>query len=315
VVQTRRQSLESTLPNMPYLEALGQGPPPKRMLFDDLDGEFKSPDGRWVLQLVDPFEWAMGGYGWNVRLQHGRRDVSDKHVLLRTLAGGKGFQGPEHLQPWSFDSKTICLLTWRSPPALLYDPSTRRRRPLARVGFPTTAKWAPDRDRLLLASYATGIVTSRSGWRKVCTNWKFENYSCPYVFWLNPGDFFATVGRPSSRAKTRISFYSGRNGGWIGSLPLDPADLLPYEDAKYSCVQRDRFSLELCAATRGAGSLLNVWSEVQFESRTNTLSLGAYRPNSKPFTRGGQKMCRAELRWVNVRIHLQRGDKNNASVE
>lgn len=295
------------LPRMPKLEVLG---PPADPLaeneafqseYEDAVHDFESPDKRWLLRFHSPFEWHMGAEGWELSILENGIDVSDRHQKLVTLGGGKGFFPPHDLQPWHSAGDTIVALTWNG--AYLYGISSRRTRtlPARPRDLLSIAQWSSKVDRLLLAYRSQGILIDSNMKQAGVAEWRLAVDESPNVFWLNSGETFAFVGRSSSRTKTTIRFFSD-DAEPLGSQPLDPRDLLPYDEAQYAEIRRGHYSLVLSSATTAVGSLLDVWESVRFDCATNTLLLGTYRPVGKPFRRDGMLMCQAREQWAAVRI-------------
>jgi hypothetical protein len=266
---------------------------------------FPSPDGNWALIFHTASEWHMGATGWQARiLQHGRDATRDFKDVLR-IAGSKGFRGEASFQPWSADSRMLAFVTWDEEPVSLYVVTTRDLIPVrCRRQYVTAAQFAPDMDRLLIASAADGLLVDRTGREHGIARWDSAADTAPHTFWMNSGRRFFLLAPASGRAKTVISFFSGEDGRFLESHDLDPSDLVPYDSGRYAELPRDGLCLTLATprGVEGAGSLLDTWSDVRFDRPSGTLSLSVFRPVSSPVKEHGALRCRVEQRWVAVRL-------------
>ena len=267
--------------------------------------EFSSPDRDWRVVYHTPREWHMGADGWQVQLFHRRRDVTGEHKSGLRVAGHKGFRVDSNFQPWSYDGKLLALVTWDEEPVFLYDVATRK---LAHLGcrrpFVNAAQFAPDLDRLLIASAADGLLVDQAGEERGVVRWDNANDRTPQTFWMKSGRCFFTLARDAARGRTVLTFFRGEDGSFAEAHDLDPSDLVPYESEKYAELPRNRFCLVL-VSPRGVGavgSLLDTWNDVRFDRASGTLSLSVLRPVSLPSQEGGALLCDVEQRWVAVEI-------------
>ena len=265
-----------------------------------------SPDGEWNLVFHTPREWHMGADGWQVKLVHRGRDVTRDHRDFFRVAEGKGFRYDPHFHPWSFDSKSLAVLTWDQSPVHVYEVAGKRDTHLGYqppLGYVYSAQWAPDIDRLLVTSSSEGLLVDRAGQQHALVQWGIAEYETPHTDWLNAGQCFFLVAREAADSKTRIRFYSGVDGALKEAHDLDPGDLVPYNWQDYVEVSRDSFSLiSADVGFRSVGSLLDTWNSVKFDQASNTLFLRVFRPVSPPYRAGDELVCK--IKEFSVAVEL-----------
>ena len=269
-----------------------------------------SPDGESNLVFHTPREWHMGADGWQVKLLHRGRDVTRKHRDFFKVAEGKGFRYEPYFRPWSFDSRSLSVLTWDKAPVHLYEVAAKRDTHVAYqppFGYVYTAQWAPDKDRLLVTTWSEGVLLDQAGQQHALVPWGIAEREIPHTDWLNAGQCFFLVAREASdSSKTRIRFFSGVDGALLETHDLDPKDLVPYNWEDYVELSREGLSLiSADAGFRSVGSMLDTWSGVKFDQASNTLSLGVYRPVSPPYREGEDWGCKIKDVWVAIEVASQ----------
>ncbi len=266
--------------------------------------EHLSPDGEWNLVFHTPREWRMGADGWQVKLFHHGRNVTEDHGVFFRIAGDKGFRWERHFQPWSFDSKSLAMLTWEQRAVHLYEVAAKRDKHLSYEGaLVHSVQWAPDMDRLLLTFPTQGVLVDQTGKQHTVVQWEIEEYETPNTYWMKSGNLFFLLARPSGESKTKLRFYSGVDGTLQGTYDVDPIDLVPYRREDYVEISRDRFSLVVVdPPVRAVGSLLDSWNSVVFEQASNTLFLSVYRPVSSPYQQDGEVLCKVQPSSVSVEL-------------
>jgi hypothetical protein len=249
----------------------------------------------------------MGADGWQVRLFHRGHDVTRKHRDFFSFAEGTGVRYDPHFRPWSFDSKSLSVLTWEKAPIRLYAVAAKRVTHLEYQppqGYVYSAQWAPDIDRLLVSSSSEGVLVDQAARQHGLIQWGIPERETPHTDWLNAGKYFFLVARDAGDTfRTKIRFFSGVDGTLKETHNLDPQDLVPYNSDDYAELSRDRLSLQSAdAGFRSVGLLLDTWSGVKFDRASNTLFLSVSRPVSPPYREGGEWVCRIKEVWVAVEI-------------
>ena len=266
-----------------------------------------SPDGEWNLVFHTPREFRMGAEGWQVQLFHRGRDVTKDHRNFFTIAGEKGFRYEPHFQPWSFDSKSLALVTWETA-IHVYEVATKTDKPLSfqpSFGYVYSAQWAPDIDRLLLTFPAEGVLVDQAGTQHALVQWETQESETPHTHWMKTGRCFFLLARRAGDSRTSIRFYSGVDGTLKETHDLDPVDLVPYNREEYVELPRDRFSLVSAdVGFRAVGALLDTWSGVEFDQASNTLLLGVFRPVSSPYREAGELLCKVRQTWIAAEVDL-----------
>lgn len=249
----------------------------------------------------------MGADGWQVKLFYRGRDVTRKHLDFFRVAEGKGFRYDPNFRPWSFDGRSLSVLTWDKAPVHLYEVAAKKDTYLGYqppLGYVYSAQWAPDMDRLLVTTSSKGVLVDQAGQQHALVQWEIAESETPHTDWLNAGKCFFLVARETGdSSKIRIRFFSGVGGALKETHDLDPKDLVPYNWEDYVELSRDRFSLiSADAGFRSVGSLLDTWSGVKFDQASNTLFLGVYRPVSPPYREGEAWVCKIKDVWVAVEV-------------
>ena len=264
--------------------------------------ENPSRDGAWNLVFYKPREFHMGAEGWQVKLFHHGRDVTAEHKSFFSIAAPKGFRWERDFRPWSFDSKTLAMVTWDKNPVHLYQVETRGQKTLEYDrGFVNSVQWAPDMDRLLLTFMTEGVLVDQTGMQQSVVQWSIKDGDSPNTFWMKRGKCFFLLGRQSG--KTRLNFYNGVDGSLRETHDLDPIDIVPYNREDYAEISRDHFSLNVIEPAIGSvGSMLDNWNTVIFDEASSTLFLSIFRPVSAPYDRGGELLCDVKQTWVAVEL-------------
>ncbi len=265
-----------------------------------------SPDGEWNIVFHTPREWHMGAVGWQVKLVHRGRDITRAHRDFFRIAAGKGFRYEPHFQPWSFDSKSLAMVTWDERPVHIYEIEATRDKLLTytpEFGYVYSAQFASDIERLLLTFATEGVLVDQAGEQHGLVQWPLAELESPHTGWLKTGKCFFLLAPDASSAKTHITFYSGVDGALKETHDLDPRDLVPYNWEDYVEISRDTFSLiSADVGFRSVGSLLDTWSSVKFDRASNTLILSVFRPVSPPYREAEGWVCKGKQAWVAVEV-------------
>ena len=280
---------------MPSITVIGKNAPPKQKLNWLC---FPSPDSRWTVKLHSGEEWHHA-WGYSVSLFLDGRDVSESHPKLTAVENPKGYCTAGSTV-WSFDSRDIFLTNWNSNSVLRYRVSSKRVQEFC--GLVMSLQCARDRDRILRANMKSACIVNASGKQIASFEWQSPKYEMPILLWLQPSSCVAVIGRSSRRAKTQIRFHSSEDGSVVQQLPLDPRDLLPFDDEAFKGIGRRTDSLQLSQNTWAVGELLDIWSDCRFDPITGDLYLSCYRPTSLPFRGRCKQMCKVKKVWVKCRI-------------
>lgn len=243
----------------------------------------------------------MGAEGWQVKLLHHGRDVTAEHKGFFSIADPKGFRWERDFRPWSFDSKTLAMVTWEKKPLHLYEVETKSQKTLDYDGdFVNSVQWARDVDRLLLTFMADGVLLDHTGAQQTRVPWNIEEGDTPHTFWLDRKWFFLLARQSGT---TRINFYDGANATLKETHKLDPIDIVPYNEEDYVEIPRGMFSLKVIEPAIGSvGAMLDNWNTVEFDDASSTLFLAIFRPVSPPYQENGQLVCDVKQTWVAVEL-------------
>jgi hypothetical protein len=266
---------------------------------------YASPDGKWTLVYHTPREWHMDATGWQARLLRGRRDVTREHQEFLRVAGDRGFRGERNFQPWSRDNASLAFVTWDDEPVFVYEIANKKAVHLPyRRPYISAAQFAPDMDRLLIASAADGLLVDHAGNERQVVRWGIARDTATHTFWMTSGRCFVLLALARERASAVLSFFRGDDGSLLESRDFNPSDLVPYDVEQYAGLPRNGLSLTLVnpPGVQAVGLLLDTWSDVRFDQASNTLSLSVLRPVSPPVKENGALRCRVDSRWVAVRL-------------
>ena len=248
----------------------------------------------------------MGADGWQVKLFYRGRDVTRKHRDFFRIAEGKGFRYESPFRPWSFDSRSLSVLTWDKAPVHLYEVAAKTDTWLGYqppFGYVYSAQWAPDIDHLLVTTSSEGLIVDQAGQQHALVQWGIAGHESPHTDWLNAGKcFFLVAPEAGDSSRTTIRFFNGVDGALKETHDLDPKDLVPYKWEDYVELSRDGLSLISDAGVRSVGSLLDRWSRVTFDQASNTLFLGVYRPVAPPYREGEEWVCKIKDVWVAAEV-------------
>jgi hypothetical protein len=245
----------------------------------------------------------MGATGWKASILRAGRDVSRQHKTALKRAGTKGFRAPEDLQPWSFDNRLLAFITWESPnPVHVYGVETGEDIEIqTETAFPYSVQFAHDVDRLLISFPGWGKLYDQRGALRSIVPWRVADGEVPFVFWAAGGQFL-WLGRESRSSPTLVRVYSGLDGARLGSQPLDPQEILPYDHDAYKRISRTGCPLRIGPRTYSAGELLDRWNDVRFDHSSKRLLMSVFRPVSPPYQHGHQLICDVEERWIAARV-------------
>lgn len=235
----------------------------------------------------------MGAPGWEASLLHRGRTARAHSWPVRE---------PD-FSPWSPDGERYVILRYDEPTLQVHRIRSDEVSTPRLEGFPHTAQWAPNGDRLLVSLGDRALVLAGGTRRRAEACWRVVGYDPPAVFWLPPGDCFFVVGRESRRKKTQIRFYLA-DGTLIEALDLDPRDLAPYDEATFAHVPRGRYSLDVGRGPLAVGYLLDIWKDVRYDEEEGLLLLSVYRPTRRATSAWDALPCPVSKRWVAVPVVL-----------
>ena len=260
---------------------------------------FERGDGVWKLVLHDPEELRMGVYAWQLKLLRNDDDVSASHQILNSSR--TAFRLPMNYAPWCRSEPIIVLNEWASV-IHLYNVNDRRSIQRKLGHYPLQIQWAPAGN--LLAIIYDGLVqildTSAEDVASISIRRPLNGY--PGVFWWRDGKQILIVGRESQSSKLRLSVFDATSGRLLGITDFDPLDLLPYEQAEYTRLSRDGYSLKTGWGVRSAGHLLDTWSQLEFDADQCLLRGIVYRPEGPCEQEGGTFTCVASERGIEVTV-------------
>src|SRR5262245_42566642 len=163
-------------------------------------------------------------------------------------------------------------------------------------------KWAPVGNRLAITY--DGLVqildTNAADVASISTRHPQNEY--PGVFWWRDGKQILVVGRESQSSRSRLSVFDATSGQLLGIADFDPLDLLPYEQAEYTRLSRDGYSLRTGWGVRSAGHLLDTWSQLEFDPDQCLMRGTVYRPEGPCELEGDTFRCLASERCIEVSV-------------
>jgi hypothetical protein len=243
----------------------------------------------------------MGADGWQAKLFYNGRDVSVKHEVLKASRTGKGFHLPAKYSPWCYTEPVLALHPWDST-LHLYHADSRRSAQRKLVNFPREIQWAPLGNMLAITHDGCVQILNKNGGDVASIPIRHPSFEYPEMFWWCDGRRIFVVNRESRKVKAKISFFDSTGGRLLGSTDFDPLELLPYDQAAYSRIERDRYSLLIGSGTRSVGYLLDTWSHLEFDIERSLLRGTVYRPDGPCEQRDGEYTCAAKERGVEITI-------------
>jgi hypothetical protein len=259
---------------------------------------FERGDGVWTLVLHDPFEVHMGAYGWQVKVLRDGDDVAATHQILRS-----SFSLPMNYAPWCHTNPVLVLTRWDAI-IHLYDVDNRKSIARKLGDFPRQIQWAPVGNLLAITCDALVQIVDTSSEDVALINIRHPKSECATAFWWHDGKRILVVGRESEAAKTRLSVFDVTSGRLLGIADFDPSDLIPYDQAAYTRIWRDGYSLNLAPGIRAAGYFLDTWSHLEFDIHQCLLRGTVYRPEGPCEQQGDAYMCVARECSIEVTVSV-----------
>jgi hypothetical protein len=241
----------------------------------------------------------MGVFAWQLKLLRNHDDVSAAHQILNSSK--IAFRLPIDYAPWCRSDPVVVLVGWYSF-IHLYNVEDRKSIERKLGHYPLQIQWAPVGN--LLAITYDGLVqildTSAEDVASISIRHPQNEY--PGVFWWRDGKQILVVGRESQSSKSRLSVFDATSGRLLGVTDFDPLDLLPYEQAAYTRLSRDGYSLKTGWGVRSAGYLLDTWSQLEFDADQCLLRATVYRPEGPCEQEGDTFRCVASERGIEATV-------------
>jgi len=208
---------------------------------------------------------------------------------------------PMNYAPWCRSDPVVVLNQW-SVVIYLYDVENRKsiRRELAH--YPLQIQCAPVGNLFAITCDGLVQILDMSDEDMASISIRHPQNEYPGVFWWRDGKQILVVGRESQSAKSRLSVFDATSGRLLGITDFDPLDLLPYDQAAYTRISRDGYSLNTGGGVRSAGYLLDTWSRVEFDVDQCLLRGTVYRPEGPCEQEGGAFRCVASERGIEVAV-------------
>jgi hypothetical protein len=234
----------------------------------------------------------MGAYSWEL-------DVSGEALKKRRSLSGLICLHP--YQPWSYDSGCLFLASWKEGP-FLYEIASGSKTKCALSGWPVSALGSKRFPRFLAVTDKEDYLLALDGSMQRVLSLRRPMHGYPSLNWFDKaGQFFAVETQGAGRASLR--FFDGQTGEAAGSIPCDPSELFPYDQAKYASLNRDSVALVLSGSTQCVASFLDEWSAIEFNEDTDVLRMRVYRPVGEIFEKRGQPVCTVDAHCVDLRLH------------
>ena len=261
--------------------------------------EFERGDGVWKLVLHDPEEMRMGVLAWQPKLLRNEDDVSAAHHVL--ISSRTAFRLPMNYAPWCRSDPIVVLNQWASV-IHLYNVDDRRCIQRELGVYPLQIQWAPVGNRLAITYDGLVQILDTNAADVASISIRHPQNEYPGVFWWRDGKQILVVGRESQSSRSRLSVFDATSGQLLGIADFDPLDLLPYEQAEYTRLSRDGYSLRTGWGVRSAGHLLDTWSQLEFDPDQCLMRGTVYRPEGPCELEGDTFRCLASERCIEVSV-------------
>jgi hypothetical protein len=217
------------------------------------------------------------------------------------LGTGTGFHLPTKYALWCRSNPVLVLHPWDSA-IHFYDVHNRKSKRRKLGNFPLQIQWAPVRELLAITCDGHVQILDISAEDVASISIRHPKYEYLVVFWWRDGERILVIGRKSQSAKTRLSVFDSTSGRLLGVAGFDPLELLPYDQAGYTRISRNRYSLNIGHGTRCVRYLLDTWSLLEFDIDRCLLRGTVYRPEGPCEQREGDYMCVARERSIEVTV-------------
>jgi hypothetical protein len=300
----------------------------------------RNPNGTMELRLSRPGEIGMGASTWGeLRLVQGGHDVTAEHPLLADRFG-MSLAAPDFYFPWDrTGTKLTVPLMGRDHAGnfvnrvAVYDLAERSTLCQLDDTWCSGIVWSPQADEMLLFRGEESELVTAAGNRRML--------SVPSRLgdgvmggWTPDGHHVALSPPLSDDKPEKLVFVESRSGQQVKECPLDPLELLPFDEVRFRDLATDRWMIDRDGDPnmRWSGNwyqpLMSHWASALYDGPASTLTLSAFRPTfelvppprafrrlsaSKPPSRPHSQrlsedppdeqvcvMCRA---WVRVSIH------------
>ena len=282
---------------------------------------FKNPKKNYELVLHSPEELRMAYYGWVPRLLYKGYDITKEHPFFAKIdnellsedeySSDDDFEGflinPREYQPWdSYGENLFVALDKDSKHKIVIynisDKSITARMNIVRIISVQGSKEIP---RFILLSSENFLLTDNLGAPISKIPYKVPKDGDPYVRWLKDGRTFFVLGNDPKETANQIVFFEGDGAKKMESIPIDPLEIFPYDQNKYSKIRRDKYSLQIEVDHFSIGASLDQWNIIGFDEERNVLKLQIYRPIGDIFKSKEKYVtyaCEVEEKLVEVTI-------------
>ncbi len=245
----------------------------------------------------------MGLEVWSIDILQSEKSILDVHPPLKRFATEGHFFNPKNYQPWDASAETIAISGWERGVAsysvtdsILYC-WTGIDYAISIIGSKTIPKYAA------VTSKASYLFTPQGDlFNKLDLITPEDNF--PDLFWVSDSDLLFSISSTSKKAIPEMTFYDGNSGDRVGSIKIDPKELVPYDHQSFSKLSRETYSLFVNGATRSVGYLLDQWAKVEFFEESNVILLSIFRPTSEIYRLGKEAVCDVGLKKVAFKINL-----------
>lgn len=269
---------------------------------------FQSPDGRKMALYSEPNEFHMGSYDWKLSFFENGRDVTRSHPAFAQQNANLRFLVPPNFKPWSQNGDWLSLAT--SEPAHFHYNVPRQQIIRSRVsGLVHGLLWSPKILRYIVSVYNWQPVRSQSIYVAVPglstatqLNVDLRTEEDISLWWLKCGTSFLALYRSSKQTFPVVELFDGETGRSEGKISADPNKFVPYDEAKYRHISRDRFSLQVSPSTRCVGDFLDIWHKSHFDANTDRLFLSVYRPSNEEIYKQGEALLPVKEQWCTLQL-------------
>lgn len=277
---------------------------------------YPSPDGKQTVWVESLGEFAMGSRHYALRL--GGSTVAFEDAIQLKVPGKEKsrIDSPDHYQPWSFDSRSLLICLYGSPPTLLDLDSRRTRELRVKKGALLTALCSPTRPVAFLAPWAW--PSPRAANENACFV-PLDGELSPsaavsgpaafsYAVWLGDLLLFLQQEPWSHRATLKLL-------DPIRSQPVAEADVSPDRLFAYDSSRLRQLKISGFRSADGRGSWglafcsLDVWSSCQYVVSKKALLMKVGRPAGEPQKERGWLRHAYEVPikfvWVEVELDFE----------
>ncbi|MHA1975320.1 MAG: hypothetical protein ACW98F_17975 [Candidatus Hodarchaeales archaeon] len=248
-------------------------------------------------------EIRMAHYVWKISIFEDGIDITEPHSLEDQYFFLPIYYSSlisSYYDPWGYQGDILCLYFVTDELEIVTKFYSFKNKTYVTPPLPntTTLLCSPTSSDVLTISYDP----QTSAWSPIIVNLEGNiNFRLPFsgtpldlfISWIKPSPRFFVIFHNPEAKKTDLYFYEGLSAEYKETIPLEPSQLVPFEEENNLSEEIDLKSPS-ALKTLAYGDFLNKWDEIGFNLDSNTLILRYVRPSSESFTEEGQE-------YVNIR--------------